>query len=147
MQKCHFKSFHRNLPEGDITINCIVRSFKIVWKLYLITCTNLKVKKHFLLDPDSILLLSKYIVDREKQAFFTISENRCISQERNAALDSESESSLAQFKIQQSTRYLSLSIVCRCFWMMACQNIFFYLRYEVKYEYDNNYNLSLVIAH
>lgn len=79
MQKCQFKSFHRNLPTGDITINCIVISFKVLWKLYPVTCTNLKVKKYFLFYSASTLLLSKYIVDRQKQALFTISKNRCIT--------------------------------------------------------------------
>lgn len=46
--KNNFKSFHKNLPTGDATVNCRVGSSKVAGKLYPITCTILKVKQYFL---------------------------------------------------------------------------------------------------
>lgn len=43
--------------------------------------------------------------------------------------------------------YLSLSIACRCFWMMHVRISFLYLRYALLYKYCNNYNHSLVLIH
>lgn len=159
MQKYRFESFYENLPIGDIKINCRVKSSRLAWKLYPITRINLKVKRYFLFGHASTLLLSKYIVDRQKQALFTFKWKQMHYLRKECS---------PWFRVRiiscvfQNPALYNIFVLVHCMQMFldgACQNIFSYLRCELLYlnvlshhcilylEYYNNYNHLLVLIH